>query len=108
MEKGDMAAAEKDFRTLIEDENFHTPGSYCNLGTSLLGQGRIQEAIPYLEKAVILEPLEGRNELTVAYDMLSSAYMMAGNPSAAKSTLEKGLKKLPGDTQLQVKLDTLK
>ena len=99
LQKGDPKSAEADFRHLIEKERWQVLGNYSNLGTCLLMQNKPQEAIPYLEKAVTLRPLEGRDELKIAYEMLSNAYGMSGNIPKYKTTLESGLKEFPGDQQ---------
>eukprot|EP00934_Nitzschia_sp_Nitz4_P005208 Nitzschia sp. Nitz4//scaffold254_size28068//18687//19541//NITZ4_008154-RA/size28068-processed-gene-0.8-mRNA-1//-1//CDS//3329544340//5198//frame0 len=97
--QGDPQSAEKDFRYLVENEHFHAPGIYVNLASCLMQQNKVQEAIPYLEKAVTLQPIEAPNELKIAYEMLATAYHMADNIPKYKTTLERGLEQYPGDHQ---------
>lgn len=106
LQKGDAAAAERDFRALLE-KGFHQVGAYSNLGSALLMQGRCAEAIPYLEKAVTLKPLEGRYESRIAYELLGQAHQMIGNIADAESTYKKALEKFPGDQQLCAMLERL-
>ena len=104
-QKGDHVSAERDFRRLVETEGFRTLGSYVNLAASLLGQKRVQEAIPYLERAITIPPLEGEQEVLIAYQMLGQAHEMAGNKAAAAAAYRKGLALFPGDAQMKTMLE---
>jgi tetratricopeptide (TPR) repeat protein len=107
MQKNDPVAAEKDYRTLIESEHFHTIGAYTNLGSALVSQGKPREALPYLERAITLQPIQSMLEFRNAYEMLSTAQIMTGNMPAAKISLQKALKMFPGDMYLQMRLKEL-
>lgn len=108
MQLKDYMAAEQDFRTLLEVEHFHVLGSYHNLGAVLAAQQKWSEALPYLETAVTMEPLEGINELRAAYDLLPLVQLQTGNKAAALTTLQRALKIWPGDPDLQGKLESVR
>ena len=77
--------SEKLFRTTLKYE----PNSYialCNLGSSLVKQGRYVEAIPHLQKAIEIYPLR-----VGPYNDLASSYLYLGRYNAALSLYEKSL-----------------
>jgi hypothetical protein len=55
------------------------------------------------EKAVLGSPKE-----SILWALYAYCLAEAGEPEKAKSTLEKGLKKLPGDEQLKMNLELLR
>jgi Tfp pilus assembly protein PilF len=61
MQLGNMPAA---YRAIVEREGFHTAGSYSNLAIVLMKQGKSADAIPYLERAVELPPVDGEYEFS--------------------------------------------
>lgn len=73
--------------------------TYQNLGTVYFRMGQDQQALIYLKKA-----LEINSTSVHAYGMLSYVYKRMGNTGEAFATLRQGLKQVPGDFGLAVRL----
>lgn len=81
--KGDLVAAESSFRKAIEiDGNF--AAAYANLGSVLVNQEKLTEAIPQFESAIRLKPDEPQ-----LYYQLGLTLYLAGRPQDAKAPLTK-------------------
>ena len=77
------------------------PGSYFCLGTLYLAQQNRDLAIPYLEKAVLLDP-----KMEEAYVMLGKAYLQADNLENLGSMATTAREWFPNNTELGALLAT--
>lgn len=66
------------------------PNSYYETGYTLFSSGKEKEAIPYLEKLLLIEPRAGGG-----YDMLGSIYDDANQPDKAIAYYKKGIEVNP-------------
>jgi tetratricopeptide (TPR) repeat protein len=108
LQKGNIAAGEKEFRANIELEGFHTIGAYYNLASSLTMQNRNSEALVYVQKAVNLPVFgpEDRSCLLAAYSLLGTLQSGAGgNSQAAKEAYQKALELDPGNEEIKMYLN---
>jgi Flp pilus assembly protein TadD len=81
--KGDLVAAETAFRKAIQiDSNF--AAAYANLGSVLVNQEKLTEAVPQFESAIRLKPDEPQ-----LYYQLGLTLYLAGRPQEAKVPLTK-------------------
>lgn len=87
---GDAAAAERQFRELLEVEPDYYRAQY-NLGLALLAQGRNEEAAAALERAVEIRAKLGLDEPTV-FNSLGWAWFLAGNLEKAEAAYLEGVK----------------
>jgi len=74
---GDHAGAEQTLLAALKLRPGHQ-GALEALGSLLVDSGRAKEAIPYLEKAIALDPSDARSRQSLA-----RAHRAAGNPEAA-------------------------
>lgn len=101
-EMGDEASAERTLRRAVELPQ-PSGASHHALGLSLVRQGRDEEAIPLLEEATRLAPLEGHYPLVLALAQLS-----AGRREEAVATLERAVALHPDDAEMCSVLDGLR
>jgi adenylate cyclase len=88
LQKGDLDRSSSFAeRTIAIDPNH--PNAYALLNDVRKGQGRAQEAIPLLEKAIRLSPREPF--IDAWYRELGSAYLLLGKDQEAVSWLEKAV-----------------
>jgi Tfp pilus assembly protein PilF/thiol-disulfide isomerase/thioredoxin len=102
---GDVSKAEKMLRASIAD-NPNQPLSNANLGLLLLDAGRGGEAVPFLEKALALQPDDGRSRraLCAYYNDLGITLMQSGRAGEALQSFEKAAAADPADPAAQVNL----
>lgn len=74
---GALAEAERRYRHILSLAPNHAE-SHGMLGIAMLAQGKINDAIPHLERGAALKP-----DLPGAHDDLAKAYMAAGRPELA-------------------------
>lgn len=75
------------------------PGPLLNLGSLLLDQNRVAEAIPYLEEAAAIAPQEAR-----MHEKLGKAYSLSGRLNEAQAELEKAVQLAPSSAPLHFML----
>ncbi|MGD0417866.1 MAG: tetratricopeptide repeat protein [Terriglobales bacterium] len=100
-ELNDLEKAEAAFRAAIEWQG-DAPGDaqpFLNLGTLLADQSRIEQAIPYLDKAAVLSP-----DNPTVHEELSHVYAAQQNLPKAQSELEKAVTLAPNISSLHFKL----
>jgi lysophospholipase L1-like esterase len=73
-----------------------------SLGGILLDAGRAPESIPYLQRAVVLEPRNPKHRVSLAM-----SHMTSSNQPAAFVVLQDGLKELPDDALLHFNIGYL-
>ena len=71
---GALAEAERTCWQILQFYPGH-PETHDMLGSLLLSQGKVGEAIPHFERVIALRP-----NLPIGYDNLGRAYMAAGKP----------------------------
>jgi arylsulfatase A-like enzyme/Tfp pilus assembly protein PilF len=67
------------------------------VGSRLIGEGKNSEAIPYLNRAIALNP-----SFSWPYSTLAQAYLESGKTSDALEILKKGIASNPGEYQLKI------
>lgn len=93
--EGDYALAEERYRQLCESGSID-PKLLVNLGSALVNQGKADEAIKILEKAIQTDP-----SLGMADYLLARSYIMKGNANRARVLLNKILEINPNLGSLQ-------
>jgi hypothetical protein len=106
-QKGNLAAAEKDFRAIIEVEEFERIGAYSNLAMSLAEQGKYDEALTYAKKAVAGPMLdeEDWSARKEACKQLGVYQLQTGNYQAAKEAFQEALKMDPDNEEIKMYLN---
>jgi len=112
MMKGKFVEAEREFRRLIEEEEFYTIGAYSNLGSCVLFQSRHDEALALLLMAVSMPPVMGEQDQFGLYQ----SYMQLGDIfqnhkhdlEGAAYAYEQALKAKRQDPEALVKLQQCK
>ncbi|MDQ1353473.1 MAG: hypothetical protein QG657_3779, partial [Acidobacteriota bacterium] len=67
------------------------------VGSRLLGEGKPNEAIPYLNRAITINPV-----FSWPYSALAQAYLESGKTNEALDVLKKGIANNPGEYQLKI------
>jgi Flp pilus assembly protein TadD len=107
LQKGNLAAGEKEFRANIDLEGFHSIGAYYNLASCLAMQHRNSEALVTVQTAVsrpVFGP-EDRSSLLGAYSLLGTLQTTSGNSQAAKEAYQKALELDPGNAEIKMYLN---
>lgn len=101
----DYPRAERMLRASILD-NPSQAGSNANLGRLLMNRGRGAEAIPFLERAVILQPDDGRTRrlLSSYYNDLGIDHMQANRPAEAMRAFQRAASSDATDPAVQMNL----
>lgn len=105
MQKGNLAAAEKDYRAVIED-GFHATGAYSNLAMRLAMQQKNDEALACAKKAVTC-PAFREEDWSVrmeAYKHLDICQTQTGNKQAAREAFQEALKMDPDNEEFKMYL----
>ncbi len=102
---GDFAQAEKLLRASIRD-NSNQASSNANLGLLLMDRGRAEEAIPFLEKAVELQPDDARSRRSLAshFNDAGIDHMQANRPAEALRAFKRAAAADPSDPAAQMNL----
>ena len=100
-ELNDLEKAEAAFRTAIEWQGDAPVDAqpFLNLGTLLVDQSRVEQAISYLAKADVLSP-----DNPTVHEELSHVYAVQQNLPKAQSELEKAVTLAPNISSLHFKL----
>lgn len=102
---GDLAQAEKLLRASVR-ENRDQAGSNSNLGLLLMDSKRPREALPFLEKAIALQPddTRSRRALSSYYNDIGIGRMQADRPAEALRAFERAASSDPSDPAAQLNL----
>ena len=87
-------------------ESPNQASSNANLGQLLMDRGRAAEALPFLEKAVALQPDDARSRrlLSSYYNDMGIDYMQAGRPAEALRAFQRAATSDPADPAAQMNL----
>jgi tetratricopeptide (TPR) repeat protein len=107
MQKGNLAAAEKDYRAIIDVEGFRRIGAYSNLAMCFAMQHKYDVALVYAKKAVACRVVdkEDRPARKEAYTQLGTYQAQTGNVQAAKEAFQEALKMDPNNKELKMYLN---
>ena len=102
---GDLAQAEKLLRASVRD-NPNQARSNANLGLLLMDANHPAEALPFLEKAIALQPddTRSRRSLSSYYNDLGIGHMQANRPADALRAFERAATSDPSDPAAQMNL----
>lgn len=92
-------AAEQHRLALLKDNSSSTMN---NLASALFELTQYEEAVSYLEKAILLEP-----NFVYSYFHLSLLHLRSGNPAKAIASLRRGHSRLPDNPTLALRLSWL-
>ena len=112
LEQGNLSAAEKEFRALIEIENAHWVQNYLNLSGALVRQGKLSEALEMVRRAIECEDEEINTEKIAkarAYSQMADLLLREdpNNMQEAMDAVNKGLKLDPLDGYMWRQLSRL-
>ncbi len=96
VDEGHLNEALDDYQAVIENGKNKMAGIQAEIGLILIEKGDYEQAIDYLERAVLVQP-----HIASAHAALGQAYLETGRPAEAHRALERARTIAPLDEQVQ-------